>query len=49
MTDKHRIECLFLSQEDLLQAGCLDMRLAMSAAENAMLAYKKMTSYFQKK
>ena len=41
MTNKNRIECLFLSQEDLLQAGCLDMRLAMSAAENALLAFRK--------
>ena len=49
MTDKHRIECLFLSQEDLLQAGCLDIRLAMSAAENAMLAYKKNDILFPEK
>jgi ornithine cyclodeaminase/alanine dehydrogenase-like protein (mu-crystallin family) len=40
MRDKNRIECLYLSQEDLLQAGCLDIRLAMVAAENAMLAFK---------
>ena len=49
MTDKHRIECLFLSQEDLLQAGCLDIRLAMSAAENAMLAYQKNDILFPEK
>lgn len=49
MTDKHRIECLFLSQEDLLQAGCLDIRLAMSAAENAMLAYEKNDILFPEK
>lgn len=41
MTDKNRIECLYLSQEDLLQAGCLDMRMAMSAAETAMLAFRE--------
>jgi N-[(2S)-2-amino-2-carboxyethyl]-L-glutamate dehydrogenase len=40
MTDKNRIECLYLSQEDLLQSGCLDMRMAMSAAESAMLAFR---------
>ena len=40
MIDKNRIECLYLSQEDLLQAGCLDLRMAMSAAETAMLAYR---------
>ena len=37
----NRIECLFLSQEDLLKAGCLDMRLAIGAAEEAMLAFRK--------
>jgi ornithine cyclodeaminase/alanine dehydrogenase-like protein (mu-crystallin family) len=40
MTDRNRIDCLYLSQEDLLQAGCLDMRMAMSAAEAAMLAFR---------
>lgn len=40
MTDKHRIDCLYFSQEDLLQAGCLDMRMAMEAAEHAMLAFR---------
>ncbi len=40
MTDKNRIDCLYFSQEDLLQSGCLDMRLAMSAAETAMLAFR---------
>ena len=49
MTNKHRIECLFLSQEDLLQAGCLDIRLAMSAAENAMLAFEKNDILFPEK
>lgn len=38
---KNRIECLYLSQEDLLRAGCLDMRMAMSAAEKAMLDYRE--------
>lgn len=41
MTSKNRIESLFLSQEDLLQAGCLDMRMAMSTAETAMLAFRE--------
>ncbi len=40
MTEKNRIECLYLSQEDLLEAGCLDLRMAMDAAEAAMLAYR---------
>ena len=45
MSDQHqnnnnRLECLYLSQEDLLEAGCLDIRMAMDAAEKAMLAYR---------
>ena len=40
MSDNHRIECLYLSQEDLLRAGCLDLDLAMSAAEAAMLSFR---------
>ena len=40
MSDDHRIECRYLSQEDLLRAGCLDLELAMSAAETAMLAFR---------
>ena len=49
MTDRNRIECLFLSQEDLLQAGCLDLRLAMGAAENAMLAFRNKEILFPEK
>ena len=40
MTDSNRIECLNFSQEDLLRAGCFDLRMAMSAAESAMLAFR---------
>lgn len=40
MSGQHRIDCLYLSQEDLLEAGCLDLNLAMTAAENAMLAFR---------
>ena len=39
-SDSNRLECLYLSQEDLLQAGCLDLNMAMSAAEKAMLSYR---------
>ena len=49
MTDKDGIECLFLSQEDLLQAGCLDMQLAMGTAEDAMLAFRKNDILFPEK
>lgn len=47
--DKNRIECLYLSQEDLLQAGCLDMNMAMSAAEEAMLAFREDKILFPEK
>ncbi len=36
----HQIHCQYFSQEDLLGAGCLDMTMAMEAAESAMLAYR---------
>ena len=49
MSDKNRIECLYLSQEDLLQAGCLDMRMAMEAAEKAMLAFREDKILFPEK
>lgn len=35
----HDIHCRYFSQEDLLAAGCLDIRLAMESAEDAMRAY----------
>ena len=34
----HQIHCQYFSQEDLLGAGCLDMEMAMKAAEDAMIA-----------
>ncbi|MCG8601675.1 MAG: hypothetical protein MI807_16150 [Verrucomicrobiales bacterium] len=34
--DSHAIRCRYLSQEDLLSAGCLDMKLAMEAAEESL-------------
>lgn len=38
--DQHAIRFTYLSQEDLLEAGCLDYRLAMDAAESALLAHR---------
>jgi len=35
----HEIKCRFYSQEDLLGAGCLDIQMAMAAAEQGMLAF----------
>lgn len=37
---RHEIKCRFFSQEDLLGAGCLDIQMAIEAAEYAMLAYE---------
>ncbi|MFT4557961.1 MAG: hypothetical protein ACI92S_003335 [Planctomycetaceae bacterium] len=30
---RHDIHCRYFSQEDLLGAGCLDLRMAMDASE----------------
>ncbi len=38
-TDRHHIEFTYLSQEHLLQARCLDFRLAIEAAEAAIRAH----------
>ena len=35
-----RIDFTYLSQEDLLESGCLDFRLAIDAAESALLAHR---------
>ncbi len=40
MPGKHEISTLFISQQDLIRAGCLDLNLAMQAAEDAMIAFK---------
>ena len=40
MSDKAKIQFRYLSQEDLLQAGCLDFNLAIDAAEKALLAFR---------
>ncbi len=36
----HEIHCQYFSQEDLLGAGCLDIRMAMDAAADAIKAYE---------
>jgi ornithine cyclodeaminase/alanine dehydrogenase-like protein (mu-crystallin family) len=46
---KHRIECRFLSQEDLIASGALDVRRAMATAEEAMLAYRSDRILFPEK
>lgn len=40
MVSQNRIETLYLTREDLLSAGCLDMGMAIEAVERALLAYQ---------
>jgi ornithine cyclodeaminase/alanine dehydrogenase-like protein (mu-crystallin family) len=47
--DDHAIGFTWLSQEDLLEAGCLDFRLAIEAAESALLAHRDNTVLFPDK
>lgn len=37
----HQIRFTYLSQEDLLQSGCFDIRLAIETAEQTLLAYEE--------
>lgn len=45
----HEIHCQYFSQEDLLGAGCLDIQMAMDAAEKAILDYKNGEVLFPEK
>jgi ornithine cyclodeaminase/alanine dehydrogenase-like protein (mu-crystallin family) len=45
----HQIHCRYFSQEDLLGAGCLDMRMAMDAAEGAIRSYHRGDVLFPEK
>jgi ornithine cyclodeaminase/alanine dehydrogenase-like protein (mu-crystallin family) len=36
----HAIRCPYFSQEDLIKAGCFDIRMAMHAAEEAMILFR---------
>jgi ornithine cyclodeaminase/alanine dehydrogenase-like protein (mu-crystallin family) len=46
---EHAIRFTWLSQEDLLEAGCLDFRLAIEAAESALLAHRNGDVLFPEK
>lgn len=48
-TDHHAIRFTYLSQEDLLEAGCFDFRLAIEAAEGALLAHRNDEVLFPEK
>ena len=47
--NQHAIRFTYLSQEDLLEAGCLDFRLALEAAESALLAHRRGDVMFPEK
>ncbi len=46
---RHDIHCRYFSQEDLLGAGCLDLRLAMDAAEKSIKAFQAGNVLFPEK
>ncbi|NIP98879.1 MAG: hypothetical protein GWO24_37995, partial [Akkermansiaceae bacterium] len=45
----HRIGFTYLSQEDLLNAGCLDFHMAIEAAEDVILAHRNGQVIFPEK
>jgi len=45
----HRISFTYLSQEDLLDAGCFDIRMAMEVAEKTLLAFEDHRILFPEK
>ena len=46
---RNSLELLFLSQEDLLTAGCFDIKMAITAAEEAMIAFRNKEILFPEK
>ena len=46
---EHKISFNYLSQEDLLKAGCFDIKMAMQVAEKTMLAYEQHRILFPEK
>lgn len=49
MNSKHKVTFTYLSQEDLLDAGCFDIRMAMEVAEKAMVAFEEGKVLFPEK
>jgi ornithine cyclodeaminase/alanine dehydrogenase-like protein (mu-crystallin family) len=45
----HQVSFTYLSQEDLLQAGCFDLRMAMGVAEKALVAFEDHKILFPEK
>lgn len=46
---KNKISCLFLSQEDLIAAGCFDLKAAMASARKALVDYQNGKILFPEK
>jgi len=46
---KHGVQFSYLSQEDLIDTGCFDLRMAIEVAEKAMLAYEQDKILFPEK
>jgi len=49
MNRKHKVSFTYLSQEDLLEAGCFDIRMAMEVAERAMIEFEEGKVLFPEK
>ncbi len=49
MADQHQVNFTYLSQDDLLQAGCFDLRLAIETAEQTMLDFEDHKILFPEK
>jgi len=47
--DQHGLNFTYLSQEDLLDAGCFDLRMAIEVAEKAMIAFEDHRIMFPEK
>ena len=45
----HRVSFTYLSQEDLLDAGCFDLRMAIEVAEKTMIAFEEHRIMFPEK
>ncbi len=45
----HKISFTYLSQEDLLESGCFDIRMAMEVAEKTLLAFEEQRILFPEK
>jgi ornithine cyclodeaminase/alanine dehydrogenase-like protein (mu-crystallin family) len=49
MKHRHEVDFTYFSQENLLDAGCFDMSMAMDVAEKAMLAFEEGAVLFPEK